>query len=91
MKMIVTVQIKILDKENKQNEVQYDLDKKAAIISASSSIELVDKYEYLTGKDLDLKPSTTEQAKFEYYPLSKVLLLIKYWIKMIKKMACLSG
>ena len=31
-----------------------------------------DKYEYLTGEDLDLKPSTVEQAKFEYSPLGKV-------------------
>ena len=31
----------------------------------------LDKYEYLTGEDLDLKPSTVEQAKFEYSPLGK--------------------
>ena len=31
----------------------------------------LDKYEYLTGKDLSLKPSTIEQAKFEYSPLGK--------------------
>ena len=48
------------------------MDKKAAIVSASSSYDLVNKYEYLTGKDLGLKPSTIEQAKFEYYPLGKV-------------------
>ena len=70
--MTVTDQIKILDKKIKQNEAQYDLDKRAAIISASSSSDLVDKYEYLTSKDLGLKPSTTEQAKFEYSPLGKV-------------------
>ena len=32
----------------------------------------MDKYEYLTGEDLGLKPSTVEQAKFEYSPLGKV-------------------
>ena len=32
----------------------------------------LDKYEYLTGEDLGLKPSTIEQAKFEYSPLGKV-------------------
>ena len=32
----------------------------------------LDKYEYLTGEDLDLKPSTIEQAKFEYSPLGKI-------------------
>ena len=32
----------------------------------------LDKYEYLTGEDLGLKPSTAEQAKFEYSPLGKI-------------------
>ena len=32
----------------------------------------LDKYEYLTGEDLGLKPSTIEQTKFEYSPLSKI-------------------
>ena len=30
------------------------------------------QYEYLTGEDLGLKPSTVDQAKFEYSPLCKV-------------------
>ena len=34
----------------------------------------LDKYEYLTGEDLDLKPSTVEQAKFEYSPLGKIFV-----------------
>ena len=54
-----------------QNESQYDLDRKAAKLSALSSNNL-DKYEYLTGKDLDLKQSTIEQTKFEYFPLGKI-------------------
>ena len=62
--MTVTHQIKILDKKNMQNEAQYDLDRKAAKISALSSNNF-DKYEYLTGEDLDLKPSTIEQGKFD--------------------------
>ena len=49
---------------------QYDLDREAAKISAFSSNNL-DKYEHLTGEDLGLKPSTVEQAKFEYSPLGK--------------------
>ena len=53
-----------------QNEAQYDLDRKAAKIFALSSNNL-DTYEYLTGEDLGLKPSTIEQAKFEYSPLGK--------------------
>ena len=32
----------------------------------------LDKYEYLTGKDLGIKPSTVEQANFEYSPLGKI-------------------
>ena len=32
----------------------------------------LDKYEYLTGEDLGLKPSTVEKAKFEYSPLGKI-------------------
>ena len=69
--MTVTDQIKILDRKIMQNEAQYDLDRKAAKISALSSNNL-DKYEYLTGEDLGLKPSTVEQAKFEYSPLGKI-------------------
>ena len=70
--MTVTDQIKILDRKIMQNEAQYDLDRKAAKISALSSNNL-DKYEYLTGEDLGLKPSTVEQAKFEYSPLGMSL------------------
>ena len=69
--MTVTDQIKILHRKIIQNEVQYDLNRKAAKISALSSNNL-DKYEYLTGEDLGLKPSIVEQAKFEYSPLGKV-------------------
>ena len=64
-----------------------DLDRKAAKISALFSNNL-DKYEYLTGEDLGLKPSTIEQTKFEYSPLSK---LIKDWVRMIKNKDCLKN
>ena len=70
--MTVTDQIKILNRKIKQNESQYDLDRKAAKISALSSNNF-NKYEYLTGEDLGLKPSTVEQARFDYSPLSKFL------------------
>ena len=69
--MTVTDQIKILNRKIKQNESQYDLDREGAKISALSSNNL-DKYELLTGEDLGLKPSTIEQAKFEYLPLGKI-------------------
>ena len=51
--------------------MNYDWDKKAAKISAFSSNNL-DKYQYLTGEDLDLKPSTVEQKRFQYSPLGKI-------------------
>ena len=69
--MTVTDQIKILDRKIMQNEVQYDLDRKAAKISTLSSNNL-DKYEYLTGEDLGLTPNSGEKAKFEYSLLGKI-------------------
>ena len=69
--MTVTDQIKILNRKIKQNEVKYDLDRKAAEISALSSKHL-DRYEYLTGEDLGLKASTVEKEKFEYSSLGKI-------------------
>ena len=69
--MTITDQIKIVDKKILQNEGQYDLDRKVAKISALSSNNL-DKYEYLTGEDLGLKPSIVEEAKFMYSPLGKI-------------------
>ena len=62
--MTATDHIKILDRKIMQNEAQYDLERKAAKISALFSNNL-GKYEYLTGEDFSLKPSTVEQAKFE--------------------------
>ena len=69
--MTVTDQIKILDRKIMQNEAQYELDGKAAKISALCSNNLY-KYEYLSGEDLGLKPSTVGQAKFEYSLWGKV-------------------
>ena len=69
--MKIADQIKILNRKIMQNEAEYDLDRKAANISALSSNNL-DKYEYLTGEDLGLKPNTIEQARFEYSPLGKI-------------------
>ena len=69
--MTVTDQIKILNRKIKQNEAQYNLDRKAAKISSLSSNNL-DKYQYLTGEDLSLKRSTVDQEKFEYSPLGKI-------------------
>ena len=63
------------------------LDRKNAEISAKSSGEL-DKYEYLTGEDLDYKPDGLTQAKFQYSPLAKTLAFGSR-LKKIKKRNCL--
>ena len=55
-------QVKILEDKIKANNVQYDLDRMNAEISAYSSGDLP-KYEYLTKK---------EKVKFEYSPIGKV-------------------
>ena len=65
-------QIKILDDKIKANNVQYDLDRMNAEISAYSSGDLP-KYEYLTKKDLGYKPDAVEKVKFEYSRIGKVL------------------
>ena len=63
--------IKILDDKIKANNVQYDLDRMNAEISAYSSGDL-SQYEYLTKKDLEYKPDAVEKVKFEYSPIGKV-------------------
>ena len=56
----------------RDEKLQYDIDRKAAEISAKSSGKL-HKYEYLTGEDI--LPSNQQQiidlAKFTYSPLGK--------------------
>ena len=69
--MTVIDQLKIIDNKIKANQVQYNLDRLAAKISAYSSGDL-GKYEYLTGEDLRYKPSLFEQAKFDYSPLGNI-------------------
>ena len=61
-----------IDDQIRDEKLQYDINRKAAIISALSSNEN-DKYEYLTGEEI--LPSNwqqiIEQAKFTYSPLGK--------------------
>ena len=57
--MTIIDQIEILNRKIMENEEEYDLDRKPAKISALSSNNL-DKYKYLTGEDLGIKPSTNE-------------------------------
>ena len=68
--MTLTDQINILDDKIKSNQAQYDLGREAAKISALSSKDLLEKYEYLTGEDLGHRPSVLEKTKFEYSPLA---------------------
>ena len=71
IKIALADQIKFLDDKIEVNKAQYDLDREAAKISAFSSSDL-EKYEYLTGEDLDYKPDVIQIAKFEYFPLGKL-------------------
>ena len=68
--MTVIDQIKILDRKIKQKKAQSDLDRKTAKISALSS-GILDISEYFILENLNYKPNTVEQAKFDYSPLSK--------------------
>ena len=71
--MTLTDELKILDDKIKANQAQYDLGREAAKISALSSKDLLEKYEYLTGEDLGHRPSVLEKTKFEYSLLGAVL------------------
>ena len=59
--MTLTDELKILDDKIKANQAQYDLGREAAKISALSSKDLLEKYEYLTGEDLGHRPSVLEK------------------------------
>ena len=54
--MSATDQIKILDDKIKSNQAQYDFGRETAKISALSSKDILEKYEYLTGEYLGHKP-----------------------------------
>ena len=81
IKIIKSDQIKILNDKIKANNAQYKIDRLNAEISAFSEGNL-DKYEFLTRKDLIYKPNALDKAKFEFSPLGK--LLIKDYIKKLK-------
>ena len=63
-------QIKILNNKIESNTNQYKVDRLNAEISAFSSGDL-NKYEFLTRKDLKYKPNALDKAKFEFSPLGK--------------------
>ena len=59
-----------IDDQIRGLKLQYDINRKAAIISALSSNK-IDKYEYLTGEEIlpSNRQQIIEQAKFTYYRL----------------------
>ena len=63
-------QNKILDDKIESNVNQYKIDRLNAEISASSSGDL-NKYEFLTRKDLKYKPNALDKARFEFSPLGR--------------------
>ena len=63
-----------IDDKIRDEKLQYDINRKAAKISALSSGK-IDKYEYLTGEEIlpfDER-RVIEQAKFTYSPLGKAI------------------
>ena len=63
-------QNKILDDKVESNANQYKVDRLNAEISAFSSGDL-NKYEFLTRKDLKYKPNALDKARFEFSHLGK--------------------
>ena len=61
-----------IEDQIRDEKLQYDINREAAKISALSSGK-IDKYEYLTGKEilLSTQQQVIEQAKFTYSPLGK--------------------
>ena len=65
-------QIKILHDKIESNANQYKVDRLNTEISAFSSGDL-NKYEFLTRKDLKYKPNALQKARFEFSPLGKAI------------------
>ena len=63
-------QNKILDDKIESNNNQYKIDRLNAEISAFSSGDL-NKYEFVTRKDLNYKPNALDKARFEFSPLGR--------------------
>ena len=61
-----------IDDQIRDEKLQYNINREAAKISASSSGK-IDKYEYLTGEEIlpSNQQQIIEQAKFTYSPLGK--------------------
>ena len=63
-------QNKILDDKIESNNNQYKIDRLNAEISAFSSGDL-NKYEFLTRKDLNYKPNALDKTRFEFSPIGR--------------------
>ena len=63
-------QNKILNDKIESNVKQYKIDRSNAEISAFSSGDL-NKYVFLTRKDLKYKPNALDKTRFEFAPLGK--------------------
>ena len=63
-------QIKILNDKINSNTNQYKVDRLNAELSTFSGGNL-NKYEFLTRKDLKYKPNALVKARFKYFPLGK--------------------
>ena len=63
-------QNKILDAKIESNVNQYKVDRMNAEISAFSSGDL-NKYEFLTRKDLKYKPNALDKTRFQFSPLGQ--------------------
>ena len=63
-----------IDDQIRDEKLQYDINREAAEISVLSSGK-IDKYEYLTGKEIlpSNEQQIVEQAKFTYSPFGKAL------------------
>ena len=61
-----------IDDQIRDKKLQYDINREAPKISALSSGK-IDKYEYLTGKEIlpSNQQQIIDQAKFTYSPLGK--------------------
>ena len=77
--MTVIDQIKTLDNKIKANQAHYDLGRDAAKISALSSENILEKYEYLTSEDLG-----TDQLYLKKLNLS-ILHWVRHLVKHLKK------
>ena len=64
-------QNKVLDAKIESNINQYKVDRLNAEVSAFSIGDL-NKYEFLTRKDLKYKSNALDKARFEYSPLAKL-------------------